>query len=109
MASLYAAESRVSPAALVEFSGINNASGYAFSHADIRRIGGAKLFLSARDDIYGGGEAAREWYGWAKPPKQLALVPGTEHGTDLLRPGSPQHSRIEALITRFIATAAPPR
>jgi uncharacterized protein len=108
MSSLYAAESRVRTAALVEFAGINHASGYAFARADIRRIAGAKLFLSSRRDIYGGGDAARQWFGWAKPPRQLELVPGTEHGTDLLLPSSPQRKPIESVILRFVTQAAPP-
>jgi pimeloyl-ACP methyl ester carboxylesterase len=107
MASLYAA-ARVQPAALVEFAGINHASGYDFTRSQIARIGGAKLFLSARDDIYGGGEAAREWYRWASLPKQLELVPGSDHGTDLLSAGNPQRKRVMRLIATFLEAAAPP-
>jgi len=108
MASLYAAsQGRVRPVALIEFAGINNASGYAFGRPDIARIRGAKLFLSARHDVYGGGPAPREWYRWATPPKRLELVPGTDHGTDLLGPGNPQHARVLALIVDFLEQAAP--
>jgi pimeloyl-ACP methyl ester carboxylesterase len=109
MASLYAAKGHVRPAALVEFAGINNASGYSFSRSDIRRIPGSKLFLSSHRDIYGGAAAARQWFGWASPPKRLELVPGTEHGTDLLRADSPVRKRVEDLISRFVASAAPAR
>ena len=63
MSSLYAAsEGKIRPAALIEFAGINNASGYSFDRPQIHRISGLKVFLSARQDVYGGGEAAREWF-----------------------------------------------
>jgi pimeloyl-ACP methyl ester carboxylesterase len=103
MASLYAAaRGAIEPDGLLEFAGINHASGYDFTRAELHRIGGRKLFLSARDDIYGGGGAAREWYRWAAPPKRLELVPGSDHGTDLLRPGNPQRKQVERLIASFV-------
>ncbi len=74
----------------------------------VRRIPGHKLFLSSRADIYGGADAAREWYGWARPPKRLELVPGSEHGTDLLRPDNPLRRRVTSLIVRFLEFAMPP-
>jgi pimeloyl-ACP methyl ester carboxylesterase len=37
-------------------------------------------------DHYFGEEHARSLYGWALEPKDLWLVPGTGHGTDLLTP-----------------------
>ncbi len=59
MAALHAAaEGRIAPDGLVEFGGINHASGYDFDRSQIHRIGGSKLFLSSRTDIYGGGDAA---------------------------------------------------
>jgi hypothetical protein len=70
---------------------------------------GWKLLLSATRDFYGGAQAARLWYGWAKPPKRLALVPSDLHGTDLLGPGSPVRARVQAAILGFLAAAAPPR
>jgi pimeloyl-ACP methyl ester carboxylesterase len=109
MSTLYAASQRgIDPIALVEFAGINHASGYDFDRADLQRIPGHKLFLSSRQDIYGGADAAREWYGWAKPPKRFELVPGSEHGTDLLQPSNPLHRRVAALIVRFLDLAMPP-
>jgi pimeloyl-ACP methyl ester carboxylesterase len=108
MSSLYAAsEGRIEPAGLVEFGGINHASGYDFNRSQIARIGGSKLFLSSREDVYGGGDAAREWYRWAKEPKRLELLPGSDHGTDLLRPGNPQHERVMNLLVDFVEGAAP--
>jgi uncharacterized protein len=37
-------------------------------------------------DHYFGEEHARSLYGWAREPKDLWLLPGTGHGTDLLGP-----------------------
>lgn len=108
MSSLYAASiGAIDPAALVEFGGINDASGYDFDRAQIARIGGWKLFLSSRYDVYGGGQAAREWYGWASAPKRLELVPGSDHGTDLLQPTNRMHERVSRIIVDFVQRAAP--
>ena len=107
MASLYAAATgRIEPAGVIEFAGINHASGYDFGRAQICRIRGLKVFLSTRADIYGGVEAAREWYAWASPPKRLELLPGSDHGTDLLRPRSPLRERTERLILRLVDAAS---
>jgi pimeloyl-ACP methyl ester carboxylesterase len=106
MASLYAAsKGRIHPAGLIEFAGINNASGYAFDRKDVRRIRGRKLFISARHDVYGGGDAARQWFAWASPPKELELLPGTQHGTDLLQPGNPFRTRVERILVAFVEKA----
>lgn len=105
MASLYAAaHGWVSPAGLVELAGINHASGYDFTRGQLRRIPGKKLFISAREDTYGGGDSAREWFRWAREPKELALVAGSDHGTDLLRPGNPEREHVEAVIEDFVGT-----
>jgi pimeloyl-ACP methyl ester carboxylesterase len=110
MSALYAAsERRIDPVALIEFGGINHASGYDFERSQVRRINGFKVFLSTRADIYGGADAAREWFRWAAPPKRLALLPGSEHGTDLLRRSNPLRSRVENLLVRYIEEAAPAR
>jgi pimeloyl-ACP methyl ester carboxylesterase len=106
MASLYAASRHeIEPAGLIEFAGINHASGYDFDRLQIRRIRGLKLFLSARNDAYGGGDAAQQWFRWASPPKRLELLPGTAHGTDLLQPGSPVRRRVEQLLVQFVEEA----
>jgi len=56
MASLHAAAvGAIEPTGIAEFGDINHASGYDFMAEEIRRIGGRKLFLSTRNDIYGGG------------------------------------------------------
>jgi uncharacterized protein len=109
MASLQAAVShRVEPAALIEISGVNHASGYDFSRKQLQGLEGAKLFVSSADDIYGGAEAAREWYGWANEPKQLEILPGGEHGTDMLRKGEATARPLVKLVLRFLMRAAPP-
>jgi predicted alpha/beta hydrolase len=110
MSSLYAASTRrIHPAGVIEFGGINHASGYDFDRTGIHRIPGLKVFLSTRHDVYGGGEAAREWFRWASPPKRLELLPGSDHGTDLLRTGHPLRERVEELIVDYVQRAAPAR
>jgi pimeloyl-ACP methyl ester carboxylesterase len=109
MSSLYAvSEQKIRPAALIEFAGINNASGYGFDRLQIHRISGLKVFLSATQDPYGGAQAARQWFRWAAPPRRLVLVPGDDHGTDLLRPGNPERKPLERLITGYVELALRP-
>jgi alpha/beta superfamily hydrolase len=108
MASLEAAVThRVDPAALIEIGGVNHSGGYDFSRAELRELEGAKLFVSSADDGYGGTDAAREWHGWAKEPKQLAILPGIEHGTDMLLPGEPTARPLVRLVLRFLTRAVP--
>jgi dienelactone hydrolase len=110
MASLYAAVShRVEPAAVIEIGGVNHASGYDFSRDQLQKLAGAKLFVSSADDIYGGADAAREWYGWAREPKQLEILRGAEHGTDMLRSGEPTAKPLVELVLTFLARTVPPQ
>jgi len=110
MASLHAAAvGAIEPTGIAEFGDINHASGYDFMAEEIRRIGGRKLFLSTRNDIYGGGDAAREWYLSARPPKDLELLPGSEHGTDLLRVDDLLRKRVESLLLGFVDEVASDR
>ncbi|MDQ3857338.1 MAG: hypothetical protein M3327_02665 [Actinomycetota bacterium] len=89
MASLSAAaRGRIAPAGIITITGVNDASGYHFAPRQIRRIGGAKLFVSSEEDVYGGAEAARQWYRWASPRKRIEILSGYEHGTDLLARGT---------------------
>jgi pimeloyl-ACP methyl ester carboxylesterase len=107
MATLHAAAvGAIEPVGLVEFGGINHASGYDFERSDIARIGGRKLFLSSRGDAYGGADAAREWHRWAAEPKELELLPGYDHGTDTLRPGNALRDRVTELLVDFVERAA---
>jgi pimeloyl-ACP methyl ester carboxylesterase len=109
MASIHAAVThRIRPAALVEIGGVNHASGYDFSRADLRELEGAKLFVSAAGDGYGGADAAREWHGWANAPKQLEILSGARHGTDMLRSGQPTARPLVELVLRFLTRWAPP-
>jgi dienelactone hydrolase len=110
MASLHALVTRrLEAAAFVEIGGVNHASGYDFSRQQLEALEGHKLFVSAAGDVYGGAETAREWHGWAREPKQLAILPGSAHGTDLLREGQPTARPLTELILAFLARAAPPR
>ncbi len=44
------------------------------------------LVVHDPDDHYFGEEHALAIHGWAREPKDLWLLPGTGHGTDLLTP-----------------------
>ena len=90
----------------MEFAGISHASGYDFDSAQIARITGAKLFLS-RATTSTEAATEREWDAWATAEKKLTLVPGNEHGTDLLRNGNPLRARVESVIIRFLSAYAP--
>lgn len=103
---LAAASGRIEPAGLIEFGGINRASGYDFTPAQIARIPGSKIFASSRGDIYGGAASGREWYRWASEPKRLVILPGDEHGTDMLVEGEPTAGKLERLIVDFVADVA---
>lgn len=108
MASLQAAVShRVAPAALIELGGVNHASGYNFSREHLQALNCAKLFVSSKDDRYGGADAAREWHGWATEPKELEILAGAAHGTDMLRRGEPTARPLVEHILRFLARNAP--
>jgi dienelactone hydrolase len=109
MASLRAAAShRLEPAALVEIGGVNHASGYDFSREQLRELEGAKLFVSSADDRYGAAAAAREWHGWAREPKQLEILPGRAHGTDMLISTEPTARTLVRLVLSFLMRAVPP-
>jgi pimeloyl-ACP methyl ester carboxylesterase len=106
MSSLYAAaRGAVAPAGLAEIAGIEGGA-YSYRRRDVHRIPGLKLFVSSRDDIYGGAPAARHWYRWASPPKRLVLLPGDEHGTDMLAPIQPTAKRLREVLIGFVDQAA---
>jgi predicted alpha/beta hydrolase len=110
MASLHAlATGSVEAAALIELGGVNHESGYDFSRAELEALEGDKLFVSSAGDTYGGADAAREWHGWAREPKQLAILPGSAHGTDMLVKGQPTARPLMELMLRFLTRAVPPR
>lgn len=97
-----AARPDIRVAALVEVGGINDASGYSFRRTDVQRLEGAKLFLSSAADPYGGSDAARQWFAWARAPKELEIVPGHLHGTDLLRAGEASRRGLLQIIPAFL-------
>jgi pimeloyl-ACP methyl ester carboxylesterase len=107
MSSLYAvASGKVKPIGLVEIAGVNNASGYSFVRADFARVRCPTLFVSAENDPYGGAEAAQQWFRWANAPKRIELLPGREHGTDMLLPEQPTARRLTRTIVDFVDDAA---
>jgi len=66
------------------------------------------LHLAAGDG-YGGADAAREWYRWAKKPKRLEIFSGDRHGTDMLRPGEPTAQPLTRLVLNFLLQVLPPQ
>ena len=106
MSTLYAAaRGAVKPDGLAEIAGIEGGA-YSYRRRDVHRIGGLKLFLSSDGDIYGGKSAARDWYRWASQPKQLVILPGEEHGTDMLRPTEPTAKRLSDVLVKFVDEVA---
>jgi dienelactone hydrolase len=106
--SLYAAQTGlIHPAAVISLAGANYISTYQLEREQLQRIGGAKLFISGRNDPSRGAKWARQWTGWARAPKQLALLPSSRHGTDMLAPGQPTRRPLEALLVRFLERYAP--
>jgi uncharacterized protein len=109
MASLHAlVTGSVHAAAFVEIAGVNHRSGYAFSREQLEALEGAKLFVSSADDPYSAEDAAREWHRWANEPKQLEILPGFAHGTDMLIRGQATARPLMELITAFLTRAVPP-
>jgi uncharacterized protein len=110
MASLHALATRsVEAAALIEIGGVNHRSGYDFSRKQLEALEGDKLFVSSADDTYGAADAAREWHGWVREPKQLAILPGNAHGTDMLVDGQPTAKPLMEVLLTFLEKAVPPR
>lgn len=106
MSSLYAAaRGAVRPDGLAELAGIEGGA-YSYRRGDIHDIRGLKLFVSSRNDVYGGASAARHWYRWASSPKRLEVLPGDQHGTDMLAPGRPTAKRLRDILVKFVDDAA---
>jgi predicted alpha/beta-hydrolase family hydrolase len=105
-----AATGRIHPVALISLAGVNHISAYSLTRADVRRIGGAKLFVSGRRDADGGAASAREFNRWARPPKRMVLLNTDYHGTDLFaRTAGPGIGRqLTKLIVRFLRASMPP-
>jgi dienelactone hydrolase len=110
MASLYALVTKsVEAAALVELAGVNYRSGYKFSREQLETLEGDKLFVSSAEDTYSAVFAAREWHRWAREPKQLVILPGSAHGTDMLIATEPTARPLMNLLQTFLTRAVPPR
>ena len=108
-AIVYAAQTgRIHPAALISLAGVNHISTYSMDREDLRRIGGAKLFVSARHDPDGAADSARELSGWARPPKRLVLLDSDLHGTDMLDRRQRTAKPLTNLMVRFLLASMPP-
>jgi pimeloyl-ACP methyl ester carboxylesterase len=108
MACLHAlSTSSVKADALVEIAGVNHRSGYDFSRTQIRALEGHKLFISSAGDAYGAAGDAREWYRWASEPKQLGILDGSAHGTDMLGADQPTERPLTELLIAFLSRAVP--
>ena len=105
-----AATGRINPVALISLAGVNHISTYSLTPADVRRIGGAKLFLSGRRDADGGAASAREFNRWARPPRRMVLLDTDYHGTDMFAPtaGPGIAGQLTKLIVQFLRASMPP-
>ena len=105
-----AATGRIRPVALISLAGVNHINAYSLTPAGVRRIGGAKLFVSGRRDLDGAAASAREFNRWARPPKRMVLLDTDYHGTDMLRHHrSGIGGQLTKLIVRFLRASMPPR
>ena len=80
----------------VEFEGLS-------AKVAVTKVMAPKLFIGAEDDA--GGPAARALAGVAPEPKDVAVFPGSDHGTDLLR-GAQRDAvltRMDAFLARNVA------
>jgi esterase/lipase len=74
--------------------------GLAASPDVVGSIDGPTLFVAARDDPAGAASSARTLYDAATEPKQVEIVAGEEHGTDLLHGGEAE--RVQQLLLDFL-------
>ena len=103
-----AATGKIQPTALISLAGINYISTYSLDEPGLRRIGGAKLFISASGDADGGARSARQWNAWAEEPKRLVLLDSERHGTEMLGDQQPTRVPLTSLIVRFLRSSMPP-
>lgn len=104
MATFYAAtRGAVHADGLVWLAGVTHGA-YTFDRHSVRALPRVPiLYLSAADDGYGAGGDTRQMYGWSRSPRRLVILPGSEHGTDLVMVGAEKdrRDRIVAQILRF--------
>ncbi|MBL8044890.1 MAG: dienelactone hydrolase family protein [Anaerolineales bacterium] len=74
---------------------------------ELRAITAPKLFITSENDKTVKPEALQTMYELAVEPKELALYPGTAHGTDLFQTAS--GPELQKKILEFIQTHAPAR
>ena len=104
MATFYAAQQPgIDVDGVIWVAGVDIGSGYLFQRADVSGVAGPKLFISARDDSYGGAYSARLMYRWSVPPRELELVRSNLHGTDMvLEDPAGAGAEVTDAILRFI-------
>jgi len=66
--------------------------------ANIRTIKGPKLFIAAAEDD-SAGASARAFYAQVEEPKELEILPGRAHGTDMLKEPP---SQVETLLLEWL-------
>ena len=95
---------------VLSLAAVNHISTYSLTRADVRRIGGAKLFVSGRRDPDGAVASARELNRWARPPKRMILLDTDYHGTDMFaRTAGPGiGAQLTRLIVGFLRASMPP-
>jgi pimeloyl-ACP methyl ester carboxylesterase len=93
-------EGVIALSAPVEFRGLS-------AKDAVTQVMAPKLFVGAEDDA--GGPAARELGAMASEPKEVAVFPGSDHGTDLLQgdQGVAVLARMKEFLARNVAGSTP--
>jgi dienelactone hydrolase len=81
----------------VEFMGLSAKEATALVKAP-------KLFLAAEKDE--GAQGAQQLFGLAAEPKEVQIVPGSDHGTDLLKGSSAKLA--QSILLTFLHKNLPP-
>ena len=89
-------------AGVIWVAGLDFGSGYRFTKPDVSRVEIPKIFVSSEGDLYNAAEAARIMFGYAVRPKRLLILPGDEHGTDMLLPGAEGGRELIDAILAFL-------
>jgi fermentation-respiration switch protein FrsA (DUF1100 family) len=90
---------------VVWIAGLDAGPGYLFDRPDVRTVKVPKLFISTEDDLSGGADSARRMFRWSVAPKLLVIVPGREHGTDMITSGTAWPDVFRTIV-RFLQTYA---
>jgi pimeloyl-ACP methyl ester carboxylesterase len=108
MASLRAAiqpESEVT--AVLWLAGVLDASGYAFTEADVAGLACPILIASGSEDSYGAADDAVTLHEWTPEISELVIVDSIRHGTDILTQDEPAVAdELRQAMTDFLDRAA---